>query len=186
MSEKPKKGEKSRQILIETAAELFLKNGYYHTSVNEILNACEMTKGSFYFYFSSKDELGAEVARYFKKNYLDWFGSCLDGAKSYEGFINRLIQSILDQIDEGTYLGCPFTCFATETAGQLPEVQKECETAIHEFQKIFVRAKRLDGISDAQAQKEGLRALAMYEGGLVCYRITQNRQTIQNMKNLLL
>ena len=51
------KGEQSRQRLIDCAAELFWKNGYAVTGISEILNASGLPKGSFYFYFKSKEEL---------------------------------------------------------------------------------------------------------------------------------
>ena len=49
-----KKGEESRQRLIECAAELFWKNGYSATGISEILKQTDLPKGSFYFYFKSR------------------------------------------------------------------------------------------------------------------------------------
>ena len=43
-----KKGEESRQRLIECAAELFWKNGYSVTGISEILKQTGLPKGSFY------------------------------------------------------------------------------------------------------------------------------------------
>ena len=43
-----KKGEESRQRLIECAAELFWKNGYSATGISEILKQTGLPKGSFY------------------------------------------------------------------------------------------------------------------------------------------
>ena len=44
-----KKGEESRQRLIECAAELFWKNGYSTTGISEILKQTDLPKGSFIF-----------------------------------------------------------------------------------------------------------------------------------------
>ena len=44
-----KKGEESRQRLIECAAKLFWKNGYSATGISEILRQTDLPKGSFYF-----------------------------------------------------------------------------------------------------------------------------------------
>lgn len=41
-----KKGEESRQRLIECAAELFWKNGYSATGISEILKQTDLPKGS--------------------------------------------------------------------------------------------------------------------------------------------
>lgn len=37
--------------------ELFKKNGYDETSVNEICQCCDLTKGTFYYHFNSKNEI---------------------------------------------------------------------------------------------------------------------------------
>lgn len=183
--DKQTKGEKSRQKLIETAADLFLQKGYFHTGIADILKSCGMTKGSFYFYFSGKDELGKETAVYFREKMYGWLDEKRRNAKSYEDFINQIVEDILNQIDEGSYYGCPFTCFATETAPVIPKIQEECKKAVVLFEKVFVEAAKLDGISDEQAGQKGRRALAAYEGMLTCYRIAQDRRVIENMRWVL-
>lgn len=50
-----KKGDRSRQRLIQCAAELFWKNGYAATGLSEILRQTGLPKGSFYFYFKSAE-----------------------------------------------------------------------------------------------------------------------------------
>ena len=45
------KGELSKKKIIEAAGDLFWKNGYTKTGINEILKATGLPKGSFYFYF---------------------------------------------------------------------------------------------------------------------------------------
>ena len=63
-----KKGEESRQRLIECAAELFWKNGYSATGISEILKQTDLPKGSFYFYFKSKDDLATAVTEYYQQS----------------------------------------------------------------------------------------------------------------------
>ena len=64
-----KKGEESRQRLIECAAELFWKNGYSATGISEILKQTDLPKGSFYFYFKSKDDLATAVTESYWNNF---------------------------------------------------------------------------------------------------------------------
>jgi len=52
-----KEGEVRRREILITARELFIKNGYEQTSVNEILKIVDIAKGTFYYYFSSKEEV---------------------------------------------------------------------------------------------------------------------------------
>jgi AcrR family transcriptional regulator len=52
-----KDGEVRRQEILVTARELFIKKGYEQTSVNDILKIVDIAKGTFYYYFASKEEV---------------------------------------------------------------------------------------------------------------------------------
>lgn len=47
--------DRKRHVML-TAKELFMKNGFFATSVQDILNESGISKGTFYNYFSSKNE----------------------------------------------------------------------------------------------------------------------------------
>src|SRR5690348_6284080 len=57
------RGRERRDQLIECAARLFAERGYHPTSVADIVGALGVGKGVFYWYFTSKDELLAEILR---------------------------------------------------------------------------------------------------------------------------
>ena len=57
--------EERKEEIMDTAQELFLRAGFEKTSVNEIIKKVGVAKGTFYYYFHSKDEiLGAIVERF--------------------------------------------------------------------------------------------------------------------------
>jgi AcrR family transcriptional regulator len=47
----------ARERLLESAKTLFSQKGYYATSVEDIVASAGLSKGAFYFYFKSKEEL---------------------------------------------------------------------------------------------------------------------------------
>lgn len=66
--------EERRQEIIDTAKRLFITKGYEKTSINDILKSVGIAKGTFYYYFASKEDVleamvlevvkqGAEKAR---------------------------------------------------------------------------------------------------------------------------
>ena len=55
-----------RKKIIDKAWELFIKNGYEETKVEDITRELEISKGSFYTYFATKDELLYEVLKKIK------------------------------------------------------------------------------------------------------------------------
>lgn len=52
-----KEGEVRRREILVAARELFVSKGYEQTSVNDILKVVDIAKGTFYYYFSSKEEV---------------------------------------------------------------------------------------------------------------------------------
>lgn len=46
-----------KKQIVDKALELFVTHGYDSTSVEDIAQACNMSKGNFYHYFDSKEEL---------------------------------------------------------------------------------------------------------------------------------
>ncbi|EAO53814.1 Transcriptional regulator, TetR family [Bacillus thuringiensis serovar israelensis ATCC 35646] len=56
--------EKER-LIIESAMKLFATKGVNATSVQEIVTASGISKGAFYLYFKSKDELLLATLRYY-------------------------------------------------------------------------------------------------------------------------
>ena len=52
-----KKGEKRRQELLQIAYRMFLTQGYENTSVDEIIEAAGIAKGTYYYYFQSKEQM---------------------------------------------------------------------------------------------------------------------------------
>lgn len=56
--------EKKRKI-IETSIDLFADKGFYSTSIQEIADKSNLSKGAFYLHFHSKDELFLELFKYY-------------------------------------------------------------------------------------------------------------------------
>jgi AcrR family transcriptional regulator len=56
-----KKGEKRKLELLQIAYKMFLARGYENTSVDEIIENAGIAKGTFYYYFKSKEQLLEEV-----------------------------------------------------------------------------------------------------------------------------
>ena len=54
---KLKKGDLKKQEILATAEEMFCRNGYAATSVQDIIDRLDTSKGSFYHHFASKEAL---------------------------------------------------------------------------------------------------------------------------------
>lgn len=57
------KARRTRQLIMETAQRVFLENGYTGTRIDQITQACNVSRASFYTYFPSKSDLLNAIAR---------------------------------------------------------------------------------------------------------------------------
>ena len=53
----PEKGERTRRKIIHAALHLFSVKGYFHTSISDLLQATDLTKGGLYGHFQSKEDI---------------------------------------------------------------------------------------------------------------------------------
>ena len=56
-----KKGEKRKLELLKIAYRMFLTRGYENTSVDEIIEQAGIAKGTYYYYFESKEQMLEDV-----------------------------------------------------------------------------------------------------------------------------
>ena len=50
------KGEKRKQELLNIAYQMFIQKGYEETSIDEIIAEAHIAKGTYYYYFPSKED----------------------------------------------------------------------------------------------------------------------------------
>ncbi len=58
-----------RKKIIETAFRLFYDQGYDTTTIEQIINECKVSKGTFYHYFSAKTDLFSSLSDLFDEQY---------------------------------------------------------------------------------------------------------------------
>ena len=180
-----KKGEESRQRLIECAAELFWKNGYSATGISEILKQTGLPKGSFYFYFKSKDDLATAVTEYYPKILLEQFRSSSQG-NDWESFIEEIFDYLFGRATGQTFAGCPYAVMGMETALSKPAVASVFMEGLKKFEQIFQEVLLYSGLSPDHAKILSQRMLSIYQGYLLLGRISNNTFFLKNArKNML-
>src|SRR5256714_5577969 len=53
--------ETTKNALLDAGRQVFLEKGYNHAGIETILQAAGVPKGSFYYYFASKEDFGLQV-----------------------------------------------------------------------------------------------------------------------------
>lgn len=63
-------GERSKQLLLEKAMELFSTYGYHQTKISDIVKSANLTQPTFYLYFQSKEALFNDINEQFQEKLL--------------------------------------------------------------------------------------------------------------------
>jgi TetR/AcrR family transcriptional repressor of nem operon len=61
--------ESTKQHLLEAGTEIMLEKGYNNTGIMEVLQSTGAPKGSFYYYFDSKEDFGLQIINHFDACY---------------------------------------------------------------------------------------------------------------------
>ncbi len=81
------------------AVIMFVERGYDNTSINDITNACNITKGAFYHHFMSKDEIFTGAMQVIIEEIKKWIDEKISSSKN----IKELIQNFFDYSDYFSY-----------------------------------------------------------------------------------
>ena len=180
-----KKGEESRQRLIKCAAELFWQNGYSATGISEILKQTGLPKGSFYFYFKSKDELAVAGTEYYQEILLEQFQTSSKG-KDWENFIKEIFDYLTRRTTGQNFSGCPFAVMGMETALSKPKVAVVFMEGLKKLNTIFYTVLLQSGFSKTHAKILSERLLSVYQGELLLGRISGDISYLKNTrKNMI-
>lgn len=71
------KKKEAIEHILEVGTELISKNGFNNVGLQQILTAAKIPKGSFYYYFKSKEDFGLQVMGYYSEKSLEILKSYL-------------------------------------------------------------------------------------------------------------
>jgi len=99
------KREHLRSKLIETGISLFNQQGYHGTGIQDIVDAAGVPKGSFYTYFSSKEDFAGEVIQKFSALGAAGIDQRLQEAKSPLTGLIEFFRANRDRLADAGYSG---------------------------------------------------------------------------------
>ena len=109
--------DKTRTNLLEVASCIFHQKGYNGTSLSDILNAAEVSKGALYHHFSNKQELlYAVVDECYRPQFLSRWQGILAADKPMEAIAAVVTGLAQEGSDEEMCSGCPIHNISAELA----------------------------------------------------------------------
>ena len=134
-----RKGEETKDRILAAATELIHRQGFKETGLADILAASGVPKGSFYFYFKSKEDLGRELLvryRAVAREYLEREAFPPTG-EVVPQITEFFAMSAKNQVDGGCQSGCLLGNLAAEVTNIHEDLRREVVNCFLDLREAF-------------------------------------------------
>ena len=195
MSGKLKKSDKTRQYVIEKAAPVFNKKGYYGTSLHDLTQATGLTKGGIYGNFRNKDDIALAAYEYNSRQILDRIKIIVLSGKGSAQILHDITQFYREYIYNSTLAGgCPILNTAVEADDTHEDLHQKALASLDYLRRSFIFVIER-GITSGEL-KQHLDAehyatifLSLIEGGIMQMKVYRKsrylKQSLQHMDHLI-
>ncbi|MFH8568260.1 TetR family transcriptional regulator [Streptomyces sp. NPDC017993] len=173
----------TRARILRTAADLFQRQGYGATGLNQVLAASGAPKGSLYFHFpQGKEQLAAEAMALAGAETGERMAAALAAATGPADAVAALGALLAQGLEESDYRdGCPVATVALEEAGDAGPIHDAC----HDTYQLWLSglAERLHSWGTPEPESRELADLAMssLQGALLLARVRRDSTVIHTV-----
>ena len=183
-----------KERIIHESLKLFSLRGFLSTSINDILEAANTSKGGFYNHFASKEDLFFEVLDEARRIWRERNLSGLDEIESPVGKIKKLLENFRDRYlkdSEDFPGGCIFLTFSVELDDQCPHLSKEVNKGFVGLKAMLNRlldeGKESGELSDSVSTNAITEMLfAGMLGATVIYGVEKSPESLDRSINALI
>ncbi len=172
--------------MLETGTDLVSKNGFNKLGLNEVVKHMGIPKGSFYYYFNSKDDFGLKVIDHYAmqsealiKSYLE------DKSKTPKERILTLFNDRIPVYEDQEYMeGCLLGNCSLELAAQKGEFATKISECFDQWENLFTMTidegqKEGSIKSTYEAEIMAQFILNSWEGALLRMKSTKTNQAME-------
>ncbi len=174
---------KHRDAIVTAAAELFQRQGFAATGMNEIVARSGAPKGSLYHYFpGGKDAIGEAAITRAGAALTAILGSIAEATDSTEAFFAALASRLGGAFERSGFTqGCPMATVLLEAAPQNQAITQAGHAALASQAAIVAEKLARDGIAPEAAQRLADFTVAAIQGGLLQARVAGSLAPLRNV-----
>ena len=180
-----RKGERTRQEIIRTAAPIFNQKGYDGAALSDLMRATGLEKGGIYRHFDSKQQLAGEAFDYAWKLAID---TRFEGTQDIPNTVDRLKLFVRNFRNRRAGLvpgGCPLLNTAIDSDDGNPQLRKKVRQALdywlNRLQSIAEEGKQRGEIHSAIDSAElAILIVSSLEGGLMMSRLQRRDDALDS------
>ena len=188
MENKLSKAKKTRQFIIEATAGIFNTKGYAGTSMSDITDATQLTKGSIYGNFENKEDVAIAVFDHNHEKTRTLIQQRIAQAVTYHEKLMVYVQ-VYDDFTRKNYFPrgvCPILNTAIEADDTNILLKERAANAVLEWKKN-IQELIMEGIAakefkyDVDDSRIALSLIALMEGGIMIAKVTDSQANLNQV-----
>ncbi|MGA2150625.1 MAG: TetR/AcrR family transcriptional regulator [Geobacteraceae bacterium] len=184
------KGDITREKILEAARYLFNTKGFGATSINDLVDASGLQKGSICFHFPGKDAIGLTVLEEARNSFMDFLADSLTGDSPglcLENFFGNVMEK---HLATGFVGGCIFGNTALEMGDSDKRyaeiIDQVFDQWIGKIEKIVVAAQEKGELrNDIPGNALARNIVAVIEGGIMMSRVKKDEVPLRECLEVL-
>ncbi|MDA1326838.1 MAG: TetR/AcrR family transcriptional regulator [Proteobacteria bacterium] len=170
-----------RDHLIDTALELFSRDGFHATGIDKILSASGVAKMTLYNHFKSKDELILAVLRQRDETFRNWFMRTVENsAEEPRDRLLAIFDALEQWIRQEGFCGCTFINAAAEFGERGDAILGSCAEHKRLMLDYVEKLAAAAGARDPEELAFALNLLA--EGAIVTAQVMGQKDSAARAK----
>ncbi len=164
--EKSLKRMATMQRMQVTGLELFYKNGYYNTSVDDILKELSLSKGAFYYHFDSKEDFFIQIIENLLARKM--YSMLIEPIEGHENTLDLIMHCFEDALETAVHneldFGFVLSNFINEFNGRNENIMKHLNDILKIWEVNLVTAiqrGKFNGHIDRHVDSEGVAVFLM-------------------------
>ena len=187
MDHTPSKADRTRRFIIESTAGIFNRQGFAGTSLSDLTSATNLTKGSIYGNFESKEAVALAAFDYNYERINQRVRQRLALEKSHYDKLMIYIR-VYEQLNKGVLAegGCPVLNTAVEADDTNPLLKEKAARALQQWKKN-IQAILQAGIAAGEfipatdTSRIALSLIALIEGGIMIAKLTGSQRNLDQI-----
>ena len=131
---------KTKSKILESAIKIFSEKGYFKTKVSDIVANANLSQGTFYNYFTNKDECFMEILKSLNNETIEKMNKIIDENQSLE-IIFYLTEILFEKLFENKLITKIFIFEARSSSNKFQELFYEFKNGLNDLFKGVIEKK---------------------------------------------
>ncbi len=182
----------TKEKILQAASEIILIKGFNLTGIQEILNAAQVPKGSFYYYFKNKEDLGIQLIDYFGKKSAEVLMENLNDFKNSPlKSMQNMFHELFDTFVKNGYVGgCPIGNLSQEMGDISEQFRNKLKGSFMGLRNMFINileaAREMNELpSELDLYETADFIISSFEGTLLQIKVIRNTDPIKAFDKMI-